>query len=488
MSGLVSPDVQVTQAPKEMASPQVESKTIGQRTKEDTEALDPREKVVKILEELQNQAKIEQVEKAFPAKTILGDGEKIEGHTIDFIQQKDKTIVYFKTTSGMTNEISSNFIPNLSKEQVSDGKWEFQSASGSESVAAGDCWIIEADDKTKIYISKGGVVHEQRLYDWQNPIKDESGKIIDTPYKVTGYHLEQMRSMLGAVKIEVQGTIEAKQIADKVEAAFQTLGIIDALAPPDQQTENVYKEARFRWHHKLDDEKAWQAYKERYKAENGVELLDHLQRQEVFPGYSTVIDNGATERYAKDGEITLTHDLYSTNYDHFLPVLKSGLFSTYERWKRGMLTSGFSTGSDFGSGGADSVFLRYLPNVDNASTWIKLLINPRVLDRTDWYAYNYDQCGSTVPETFNQRSTPEDFFNEQRQDFSIRNEIVMRHGIPAEMIAGVRVSTDSFKQQITRNAIAEGIKEVNGVPIEEFVQVSVPSYSYKSRSNEQIAA
>lgn len=440
------------------------------------ETRDPRQRAARALQELQDRAKSRGLEKVFTTKGILGDSDKIEGHQIDFIHQGDRTVVSFKMTSAMGEKVKGEVIPALSPDAVASGKYEFQSADGQNTGLAADCWVVRVDENTVMYISKGERTQKIKDYDFNKPIKDADGNVIDYESNgVLSYELP-VRALMGAVKIEVRGVTDVQQIADRVDSAFQGLKITEALTTPDQQAENQYKEARYRWQHRLEDDQGWQAQREQYSAEHGTELVDHLERQEVFPGYFTIVDQGASERYQRDGRIFLTHSVY--NPDTLASILKNGLLSSHERFKRGVFTEGLSTKKDFDTGGADSVFIRAVPEqaVDSDMYFFKplLLINPQVLDRTDWYAYNSDSYGTTDPSAFYSRPSPEQFFAAQRQNFYSNNEIMMRTGIPPEMISGVVIIGDEYSRtSIIANLKAAGIQEVNGVPLDQFItQVS----------------
>lgn len=437
------------------------------------EVRDPRRRAAKALQELQDRAKSRELEKVFTTEGMLGDSDKIEGHQIDFIHQGDRTVVSFKMTSAMGEKVKGEVIPTLSPDAVATGKYEFQSADGQNTGLA-DCWVVRVDENTVMYISKGERTEEYRDYDYNKPITDTDGNIIDYESTTVSGYAEPVRALMGAVKIEVRGVTDVQQIADRVDSAFQGLKITEALTTPDQQAENQYKEARYRWQHRLEDDQAWQAQREQYKAEHGAELVDHLERQEVFPEYFTIVDQGASERYQRDGSIFLTHSVY--NPDTLVSILKNGLLSSHERFKRGIFTTGMSTEQDFNTGGADSVFIRAVPeqaeDYDMSFYNAHLLINPQVLDRTDWYAYNFDSYGTTDPSIFDSRPSPEQFFAAQRQYFSSGNEIMMRRGIPPEMISGVVIGDEYTRTNIIANLQAAGIQEVNGVPLDQFITIA----------------
>lgn len=441
---------------------------------ENGEVEDPSRRAVRILQELQDRAKAMEFEHVFATKGMLGDSDKIEGHQIDFIYQGEKTIVSFKMTSAMTEKVKSEVIPTYTPDAMFEGSFDFQSIDGQIS-SHGECWVIRVDDNTTVYISKGEEKgYEQINYDYNKPIKDAEGTIIDYESTTTIGPALPVRALMGAARIEIQGLTDVQKIAGKVDTAFQKLKIEEALIAPDQLAENQYKEARYRWQHRVSDDQVWQAQKEQYYAEHGTELVDHLERVEVFPEYFTIIDKGASERYQKKGRIFLIHSVYRS--ENLVSILQNGLLSSQERFNKGIFTTGMSTERDFGTGGADYVFIRAVPESagDQAVHFYSayLLINPEVLNRTDWFAYHYDSYGTTEPQSFDVRPSPEDFLTSQREFFTPGNEIMMRRGIPTEMISGVVVDDEYSKSNIITNLQEVGIKEVNGVPLDKFIIIA----------------
>ena len=52
------------------------------------------------------------------------------------------------------------------------------------------------------------------------------------------------------------------------------------------------------------------------------------------------------------------------------------------------------------------------------------------------------------------------------------NEQMFRTGIPVEAIAGVSVGSPEHREQLITSLHESGITEVNGVPVEDFVQIA----------------
>ncbi|MBI5122501.1 hypothetical protein HZA75_01455 [Candidatus Roizmanbacteria bacterium] len=413
-----------------------------------------------ILKELQAQAAEKGFDSGFPTEGMLGDSDKIEGNQIDFVQQRDRIEVYFKPTPSFILHIRDKI---SSAEAVTEGVYAFQSIDG-ETIEMADCFILPIDKHTTIFVSKGI-------------------KTIDDGYSTQNFH-----SLSDAVRIEVHGLTDIQEITDKIKSVFELMDIPDALIPPDRDTETTYKYNQVGKQHKLRTIADFDDYGKPLEEEYGVDLIDHLQRKEVLPGYYPVIDEGASERYLKDGKVYLTHQLYTDVIRYIDPArvintVIGGLYSSHERFKRGIFVQGISTEEDFKTGGADGIFLHAIP--ENAPVNERpfgaptLLFDSRILDRLDWYAHNTDRYG----EKDNSAPSPEKFFRDQRKNYSSRNEIVMNRGIPPEMITGLVYSDQSERDTMVSAFKSAGIEYIRGVPIEDFIKVYANFGELKNNQN-----
>lgn len=399
------------------------------------------------LHELQERDKSARDEGMFRVVGMLGDGDKIEGHQIDLVDQGDKTAVYLKTTSQMTERLKNEVIPSLAK-QVSDGTYEFEIRGKDGRIAGSDAWVIKIDENTTAYVGKGVA-------------------------SIDGY-ANEMYAFKGPIKIEISGIKDTKLIAQSVESAFQKLQIPDALTAPEEQSELDYKEAQYREHHKLNGDQWNETQK--------TELMKHLKRQEAFPGYYPVIDEGASQRYQKDGEFFLTHSVAfspSSSVDNIIPVLQQGLLSEHERLKRGKSAydpndpdNKYSSIASLAGGRAENVFLRAISSSSDevALGRIAILIDPQVLDRTDWHGF-LENPSWRGPEPFRFSSPPKDFFTNIHQDPYGSSEIAMSRGISPKMIKGVIVRNKEDKKSLVETLKKSGMEKVHGVPVDAFIKV-----------------
>ena len=273
-----------------------------------------------------------------------------------------------------------------------------------------------------------------------------------------------VRAAIGLVQMEVPKAMDEATAQQTMDEIFrQDLGVEDALGEVSETAERDYKIARLKWQYKLDDLDAEQ-----------LERAEKLTRREVFPGYSTYVENGKHEEYlAKYGEdVRAVHMLNSMSADSVYRVLTTGLMSTTERFSRGVVKNGISSVLDIDSGGADNVFTRIM----NAEQRSKIqnhavVLKPEIFDRTDWYAYNVDSYGSTNEAHFAGRLAPEEIFRRTMGDlkhYSADNEQMFRTGIGVDYIEAIEVD-ELDRDELLEGLREKGLSEVNGRPIEEVI-------------------
>ena len=273
-----------------------------------------------------------------------------------------------------------------------------------------------------------------------------------------------VRAAIGLVQMEVPKTMDETVAQQTLDEIFrQDLGVEDALDEVSERAERDYRIARLKWQYKLEDLDAEQ-----------LERAEKLTRREVFPGYSTYVENGKHEEYlAKYGEdVRAVHMLNSMSVDSVYQVLTTGLMSTTERFSRGVVKNGISSVLDIDSGGADNVFTRIM----NAAQRSKIqnhavVLKPEIFDRTDWYAYNVDSYGSTNEAHFAGRLAPEEIFQRTMGDlkhYSADNEQMFRTGIGVDYIEAIEVD-ELDRDELLEGLYQKGLFEVNGRPIEEVI-------------------
>jgi hypothetical protein len=240
---------------------------------------------------------------------------------------------------------------------------------------------------------------------------------------------------------------------------------------------------------------------EKALAEAGIpktsERLERLEMREVYPGYFTTVDPTASERYFKAG----ARYLYSTYDDpeRVLSALLGGQKASLTRFLEGILVQGKSSSSDFGTGGAIAVFTRLVTkssiagakkekkndDADGSSySWgasehqfqnwggsrpYKLVLNRRVLERTDWWGYNSDEYGST--ENILRENTGERIIKEIDGSYSSSNELMFPVGNDPAYVDFVVCETEEQKKKLIEVLEKQGWSSFNGRPLSEFVRV-----------------
>lgn len=364
---------------------------------------------------------------------VRGDSTHIEGHNINVVcTNKGDFLVYFKTTENhrrttmITNEIqtASSNVP-----QVSHG-YNYTFFNSNE---VGDNVNFASLD---IQITPNTVIHVAE----------------DTEKKL---------AFKGAVQIAVRGgDMSPEQISTEIEKAMKTLGIDNGLEKPDTEAEMVYRFARYKWFHKISE-----------MDEKNKEEADKLVLEEVFPGYSTYVNEKAVEEWTKDQNLVLAHSIYES--DNITNMLKGGLQASQTRWESGKIINGLSTGEDTGTGGFNSAFTRLISEETapkfNLSNYT-LVINPEVLNRTDWYAYKEDNYGSIREDTFSLRPSADEFVNDAKINFYPSNEVMFKRGVHPNMIMGICTRLPENRMYLINEIRKElGVEEINGIPLEKFV-------------------
>lgn len=379
-----------------------------------------------------------------PRIGILVDAEKIENQQVDIIDANDleEYQLNFKLTSQHWFSTMDRYIDVLSREpkpewsdKIRRGSIQYQGGAARHELVEG--WELRTDGIV-VKISTG-----------LNKNRNEVGVA------------------LGLVQIEIpkgEGTSLQEEVEAKIGTIFRDfLGIEGGLAMPEREEEKIYKERRYEWHHKLEEVPV------------GVE--ERLAREEVFPSYFTFVEKGKHKEYEAISPYAVFHTIQ--NLELIPTIIKSGgLLSTHERYRRGLLMNGMSSLEDLATGGADSVFTRIVTeeglNHQNIELSEKTLYNPvfvvdkDLLDRTDWYAYSDDRYGSTAPNVFEQRRSPEEFFRTQKElGFRWGNEQMFRLGIPMEKMR--IVCLEDQRDQLLAQLRAAGVERVGERSLEEFV-------------------
>lgn len=195
--------------------------------------------------------------------------------------------------------------------------------------------------------------------------------------------------------------------------------------------------------------------------------LADMQTVEVFPGhvagYSKTLGKHIAETYPS---------LYSTSQapaDIAALVAENGMLASSKRFNSGIFTTGMSTERDFETGGADGVFIRVSKQREEADSWSNFTViydTEKVLGRTDWWGFNFDNYGRSGYDSYGSRwSVP----GMKRGDAESGNEVMPMYGVPTSAIKKLVCKDRTFRDSVLEKLRKKGITKVNGVPIEEFV-------------------
>jgi hypothetical protein len=132
----------------------------------------------------------------------------------------------------------------------------------------------------------------------------------------------------------------------------------------------------------------------------------------------------------------------------------------------GVLGSETSLASDNNGGGTWATFCR-MGNVNANNYWglggnCHMIFHPRVLQRTDWYAFHNDSYGKWATKTAAGRQKTYGYQGES-------NEICFEDGVSQHDLAGVTVPSVGDRNTLIGWLKADGINEINGIPVEKFI-------------------
>lgn len=391
---------------------------------------------------------------------IICDRDHIENQRVDVVENlENQTLEYrFKLREPLT-EISELGQKLRTESREKDGVAELKSGT---SVRLGEITYHDLESKREFRLCDALVFEKNGIkVSLADATARELGDGVISRKRNTS---NLVRAAIGLVQMEVPKAMDEATAQQTLDEIFrQDLGVEDALGEVSERAERDYKIARLKWQYKLEDLNAEQLGR-----------AEKLTRREVFPGYSTYVENGKHEEYlAKYGEdVRAVHMLNSMSVDSVYRVLTTGLMSTTERFSRGVVKNGISSVLDIDSGGADNVFTRIM----NAEQRSKIqnhavVLKPEIFDRTDWYAYNVDSYGSTNEAHFAGRLAPEEIFRRTMGDlkhYSADNEQMFRTGIGVDYIEAIEVD-ELDRDELLEGLREKGLSEVNGRPIEEVI-------------------
>jgi hypothetical protein len=161
-------------------------------------------------------------------------------------------------------------------------------------------------------------------------------------------------------------------------------------------------------------------------------------------------------------------------------LVKRGILSTVTRFNEGLQYKGMSSSDDMYTGGADYIFLsptratasEYAASRQNTTvTQASLHIDAKnVFNRSDIYANGYDAYGKRIIGTDVIESAKPGGY-----------ETMVRHGLDIVQPGNTFFVEGTVRERALEMLAADGITEVNGVALEDFLQTSVNSLEINKR-------
>ena len=365
--------------------------------------------------------------------------------------------------------------------KLTQGTWE-RTLKTIKPTSATEALEFEEASKTSAFFSSGGLsigvnTKCQAVHDGEKTLQ------------VYTHEGGNYYSWQGFFRARVPVTADGGFDAREMKGLLKTAGLDDLTATPTAEAEKRLIKSRLVWQNAPSrvpeyetltgdalDKKLDEILKDLgidQKRVDGVEL------RKVCDGYAVYYDPEQAKALKAAGADYVWCGVGRA--ENVVSIVQSGgLRSTNRRCLSGIRLTGASPSSDMGTGGADNVFTRIGTSAGRGKiryddsfcgSGYRLIIDEAELGRTDWYAYTGDNFGTTRPSTLHSRQGSEEFVKGQNRSFKSGNEIMFRQGIPTESIQKIRCSGDYERDKLLKAFRDAGITSVNGIPIEDFVEV-----------------
>jgi SPP1 gp7 family putative phage head morphogenesis protein len=294
---------------------------------------------------------------------------------------------------------------------------------------------------------------------------------------------DQGRALMGQFNIRIQASSGA-DAARKMKGFLQRTGMQDIMEEATEEALDRYKKMRVLWQtdpyraSKFDPATTTDQELDDVLKRLGItqKRLDAIKMKKVTDGYHTFYDPENYKIAQQQNAAYLYHE--ARTYESAKSILQTGeLMATTNRFNQGITIRGASTDADMASGGADGVFTRlvFKNQVGKNERYRSFgnyvfVFDPKALERTDWYAYRFDEFGSTKPNKFSARSGTAEHFTQTSGSYSRSNELIFRNTLPTDLLKEVRVPAKE-RTMLINDLTAAGITQINGKPIAKFIKV-----------------
>ena len=294
-------------------------------------------------------------------------------------------------------------------------------------------------------------------------------------------------SWQGFFRIRVPVSPDGSFDAAEMSRVLKSVGLDDLLATPTPEAEKTLIKSRLVWQNAPGRVKEFQGLTGQALEDKLDDILrdigisdsriNAVELRKICDGYATYYDAATAAAMKKAGADYVWSGV--TSGDAVVSIVKSGgMSSTNRRMFTGMRMTGASPSSDMQTGGADSVFTRigikgvgkHFNDCFSGGPY-RIIYDPDILGRTDWYAYTGDKFGRTSPSLMATRLSPVDFVKAMKTSYERNNELMFRQGIPVSSFTVIECEDTGYRADLLAKFAAEGITEVNGIPLAQFIKV-----------------
>lgn len=354
--------------------------------------------------------------------------------------------------------------------------WSKMKPEGSES----ELFFELSDDAKKLYASKADLGASIRTLTVNDGETTFELYIDGQTRKYNGWR--------GYFRMRTPVTTSGAADASNMQNMLKQLELDDLLVAPNSEAETILKKTRLIWQeapgriqelNSLTPEQIPAKLDMILKQEKiNPKRINNMKMTKVFDGYQTYIEEGIQATYEKAGLKYVWTGM--PDADDIVKVMQSpGLLSNNNRFKAGMKRVGASPVEDFRTGGSDNVFTRIgvknknNPRFDDSyrGSRYRILIDPKEMQRTDWYAFDSDSFGNSDASRLASRPSPVEFIKDMATSYRSGNEIMFRHGIAKESFTGISCQSSSLRAELLDKFKQAHITAVNGISIEDFVKV-----------------
>jgi hypothetical protein len=281
---------------------------------------------------------------------------------------------------------------------------------------------------------------------------------------------------------------DGQDVEKELAAAFKKMGFSKskAMSKVDADTERLWKKwALVRgamgakgWNLELKDDKhIWD--EEWLDAQlpsipNFQTKLDSMVLKETFQGHPTWVVMADVEHFKNNG----WKFAHRTDGDwkslYFQLSQGAGWAAQKNKGQAGMMkmaqyNAGASAEADIQSGGVDVIYFRGKKNWSDATGSDGVYMHPRAFLRTDWRRYPGDAYGNATGK--GSGSGYVDMAPGRYTGSDVGTETVWNGGAPISDIMCVTVSDESDKHKLMSALKKDGIQEINGVSLDDFILV-----------------